>query len=104
MRRWSVSVFVVLAVIVLVLLAAGELQTEKQTDVESAKAVRLATHTPTVTRTPGWWAEVATWTPTPTGAATASPSVTPVASGTPTPFLPTRAVPTPRPTWTEGAR
>lgn len=97
-------IFMALALIVMILLVFNDALKHGVQPVERPTAVRLATHTPTATRTAGWWAEVATWTPTPTGAATASPSVTPVPSGTPTPFLPTRGIPTPRPTWTEGAR
>jgi len=66
-----------------------------------SEPVRLTTRTPTATRTVGWWTEVATWTPTPTGqGATAFPDVTPLASGTPTPQLPTVVLPTLKPTWT----
>jgi hypothetical protein len=103
MRRWSV--FVVLAVIVLGLLIAVELQTGEGADGEGQKTVRLTTRTPTVTRTVGWWEQVVTWTPTPTGQGTlALPSITPMPSGTPTPHLPTVVLPTLRPTWTEGPR
>lgn len=85
MRRWSV--FVVLAVIVLGLLAAGELLQESGQGGAEPKTPRLATHTPTATRTPGWWAEVATWTPTPTGEGTQTPEEKPAERSTPTPEL-----------------
>lgn len=99
MKRWHV--FVVLVLVALGLLVVVELQTGKGADGEAQKTIRLATRTPTVTRTVGWWTEVATWTPTPTGqGATAFPGVTPLASGTPTPQLPTVVLPTLKPTWT----
>ncbi len=101
MRRWSV--FVILAVAAVTLLVAGELLADEP-PVERETVIRLATHTPTVTRTAGWWTEVATWTPTATGAA-AGATETPVIDSTPTPQLdlpPVRTLepPTPKPTWT----
>lgn len=86
MKRWSV--FVLLATVALVLLIAGELLKSSQTaGSENQSEVRLATRTPTVTRTPGWWEQVATWTPTPTGEATTTPQSTLAANATPTPEL-----------------
>jgi hypothetical protein len=101
MKRWSV--FVLLAGVVIALLIAGELL--KPQEGEGVPGVRLTTHTPTATRTAGWWKQVSTWTPTPTGQGTVElPSITPLPSGTPTPHLPTVVLPTLRPTWTEGPR
>lgn len=101
MKRWSV--FVLLAGVVIALLIAGELL--KPQEGEGVPGVRLTTHTPTATRTAGWWAEVATWTATASAAAgTDEPTGTPMATGTPTPYLPTVVLPTLRPTWTEGPR
>lgn len=102
MRRWSV--FVVLAVIVLGLLIAMELQTGEGVGGESQKTVYLATRTATATRTAGWWTDVATWTPSPSGVAgTASNTQTAQPSGTPELVIPpvrTQAAPTLQPTWT----
>lgn len=103
MKRWSV--FVMLAAVVLALLVAGELLAEQPT-AGSTGGLRmtLRTQTPTMTRTAGWWAEVATWTPTATGAV-ATAEATPAESATPTPALnlppaKTQARPSPYPTWT----
>lgn len=84
MRKWSVVV--VLVVVALAMLAVGELLQEGGQGGAAPKTPRLATHTPTATRTPGWWAEVATWTPTPTGAAATMQS-TKAVQETPTPEL-----------------
>lgn len=84
MRKWSV--FVVLVVIALVMLTVGELLQEGGQGGAEPKTVRLATHTSTVTRTVGWWDAVATWTPTPTGAAATMQS-TKAVQETPTPEL-----------------
>ncbi len=82
MRKWSV--FVVLAVMVLGLLAAKDLLQEGGQG-GAGQTVRLSTHTPTATRTLGWWVEVATWTPTPTGGV--APESTEETAATPTPEL-----------------
>lgn len=104
MKRWSV--FVVLVLVALGLLIAVELQTGEGADgerrrpefIEGQKTMRLATRTPTVTRTAGWWTQVATgstepaevWTPTPTGEAVArTPESQPIkATSTPKLDLP----------------
>lgn len=85
MKRWSV--FVMLAAVVLALLVAGELLAEQRA-AGSTEGVRvtLRTQTPTMTRTAGWWTAVATWTPTPTGAAATMQS-TKAVQETPTPEL-----------------
>lgn len=70
--------------VVIALLIAGELL--KPQDSEDVPGVRLTTRTPTVTRTPGWWEQVVTWTPTPTGAAATMQS-TKAVQETPTPEL-----------------
>ncbi len=102
MRQWGM--WLLLVGVAVGLLIAVELLGNKP-PAGVSEPVRLTTRTPTATRTAGWWVEVATWTPTPTGqGATASPGVTPLASGTPTPHLPTVVLPTMRPTWTEGVR
>ncbi len=83
MRKWGI--FVILAVLTAGLLMSVELL--KQTERGEIQTVRLATRTATVTRTPGWWEQVATWTPTPTGEATTTPQSTLGANATPTPEL-----------------
>lgn len=102
MRRWSV--FVMLIVAVLALLVAGELLAGQPTGETEIMKVRLSTHTPTVTRTAGWWNAVATWTPTATGAVSGV-EATEAGHATPTPELnlppvKTLARPSPYPTWT----
>lgn len=102
MRRWRV--FVLLVVVALVLLVAGELLAGQPTDGEVRVKVPLTTRTPTVTRTAGWWTAVATWTPTATGAA-AGVEATEAGHATPTPELnlpPVKTLerPSPYPTWT----
>lgn len=82
MKRWSV--FVLLAGVVIALLIAGELL--KPQENEEGPGVRLTTRTPTVTRTAGWWDQVSTWTPTPTGEGTQTPEGT-AEQSTPTPEL-----------------
>lgn len=82
MKRWSV--FILLAGVGIVLLIAGELL--KPQESEGVPGVRLTTRTPTVTRTAGWWEQVSTWTPTPTGEA-ATPRSTKEGIATPTPEL-----------------
>jgi hypothetical protein len=72
MKRWQV--FAVLAALVLVLALALELMPDGQ-GVESAKVLRISTPTATTTPTPGWWEQVATWTPIVT-ATTATPTTT----------------------------
>lgn len=102
MRRWGM--WLLLVGIAFGLLISMELHTDNQADLRTDR-VRLITHTPTATRTAGWWKQVSTWTPTPTGQGTVElPSITPLPSGTPTPYLPTVVLPTLRPTWTEGPR
>ncbi len=102
MRRWGM--WLLLVGIAFGLLISMELHTDNQADLRTDR-VRLTTHTPTATRTAGWWAEVATWTATASAAAgTDEPTGTPMATGTPTPYLPTVVLPTLRPTWTEGPR
>ncbi|WP_322508025.1 hypothetical protein [Anaerolinea sp.] len=83
MKRWSV--LVLLAGVVIALLIAGELL--KPQDSEDVPGVRLTTRTPTVTRTAGWWEQVSTWTPTPTGEGTQTPEEKPAERSTPTPEL-----------------
>ncbi len=84
MRRWSV--FVILALVGIGLIIASELLADEP-PVERETVIRLATHTPTVTRTAGWWTEVATWTPTATGAAAVTLEETEAGNATPTPQL-----------------
>jgi len=97
MRQWGM--WLLLVGVAVGLLIAVELHLENHADQGMSK-VRLTTRTPTVTRTVGWWTEVATWTPTPEYEVAITPSVTPLASGTPTPQLPTVVLPTLKPTWT----
>lgn len=53
-----------LLLLLLLLLAASAYQ--PLTDPEApGVAIALTTQTPTASRTPGWWGEIATWTPTP---------------------------------------
>ncbi|MEJ5315150.1 MAG: hypothetical protein WHS45_12310 [Anaerolinea sp.] len=82
MKRWSV--LVLLAGVGIVLLIAGELL--KPQESEGVPGVRLTTRTPTATRTAGWWEQVSTWTPTPTGEV-ATPQSANEGIATPTPEL-----------------
>jgi hypothetical protein len=83
MRRWSV--LLILALAALGLMVVAEL-TAEQPPVGEGAVVRLSTRTPTLTRTVGWWAEVATWTPTATQQANErAPTI--AVTETPTPNL-----------------
>ncbi len=97
MRQWGMWLLLV-GVAVGLLIAVELLGNEPPAGVSDP--VRLTTRTPTVTRTVGWWTEVATWTPTPEYEVAITASVTPLTSGTPTPQLPTVVLPTLKPTWT----
>jgi len=99
-QAWGV--FLLLALLALGLIVVAELMAE-QPPVEGRAVVRLATRTPTLTRTAGWWTEIATWTPTATGQAEDTPTAAVTSTPTPDLVIPpakTLAQPTPRPTWT----
>jgi len=84
MRRWSV--LLILALAALGLMVVGEL-TAEQPPLGEGAVVRLLTRTPTLTRTVGWWAEVATWTPTAVRNTSGEAAPTRTAEATPTPNL-----------------
>lgn len=107
MNRWTSLVILAAAL----LIAAVVLDTGRQEAVvrENETVVIPPTRTATLTRTPGWWAEVSTWTPSATDITTSQPAETQTAIPTPTPQLdipPVRTVerPTHQPTPTTPTR
>lgn len=83
MKRWSLAILGLATVVLLV--AVELLGNEPPAGV--SEPVRLTTRTPTVTRTVGWWTEVATWTPTPTGEGAQTLEEESAKRSTPTPEL-----------------
>jgi hypothetical protein len=83
-KSWSI--FLILAGLAMAILILIEV-IEPSSGIEAqGSRVRLSTRTPTLTRTVGWWAEVATWTPTDTRQTNES-APTIAVTETPTPNL-----------------
>lgn len=97
-RFWLYVVSLLFATMLVAVLGA-EFAQEGAGHLVASTPVRLMTRTPTPTHTGGWWLDVATWTPTPTGEATFTGEATQTPVETATPILDIPPVSTlPRPT------